>query len=240
MDRRKYLATLGSGAAIGISGCVFNDGSEDYPQECPVTQDLDVPSPDESDESSILSFVSEYEEEYMRVEIEERYEERNIINHADTSIRGYREESSGFVVETSTAWTVTTKEGVTIEAQPQEQIPDKINPINVDELPDDAELAVAIAQEAVTEGEVQQLREKDQNYDQLIAQLKSTQDDTGTYHVLVEETPVSLEITSHDEEIIDESIIASYYVDDVVARRTEEEEDTDATAGTVVECFNGD
>lgn len=238
MNRRQYIATIGSGITIGLSGCVSDESSEDSPQECPVTQDLNVSPPDEFDVDSTPFFVHEYEAEYMREEIEETYEERNIVNRPSTSVRGSREENPGFVVETSTTWSVITKEGVTIEAQPQDQIPDNINPVNVDELPNEAELAVDIALRAVTEREVQQLRDEDQNYDQLVSQLKSAQDSTGTYYVVAEDTPVSLEIEPHTEETIDESIIASYYVDDVVARRTEEENEINATDGRVVECFN--
>ncbi|THE66565.1 hypothetical protein D8Y22_00035 [Salinadaptatus halalkaliphilus] len=262
MNRRGCLALAGSGATIGLSGCVFDDSAADdttdnssvsatnetngradsdeadTPRECPVTQDLEVTPPAQVDENAVDSFLEEYESEYVLADIEASYDGWDIPAPPNTSVDDLEEEGTGLVAETQSIWSANTRKDVTISAEPREEVPDDVEPIDGDDLPDDAALAAETAAEAVDEDQLQRWRDRDQNYSLLTDPLESTRGEDDEYYVTVDETFVALEVTPNTGEIIDGNTIAWYYVDDVVARRTEEE-DVDPADATIVECFTG-
>ncbi|WP_133412203.1 hypothetical protein [Natrarchaeobaculum sulfurireducens] len=261
MKRRHYLAAVASGVSTGLAGCVFENRSFDetnntshtntnntnqtsnsheglvYPDECPVTQDLTVPIPSEFDEETAISFVSEYEEEYTTKSVNVQYKYWDITNEPSTSIEHTTVDNSALIVETQTIWSGSTDVDVEIRAEPRNQTPDSVDPINVEELSEEASPARNIAHDAVDEDRVKRWRDRTQIYNKLTEQIASGQSNTDEYYVTVEDTPVSLTITSHSTDIIDGNIIAWYYIDDVVIRRTEDE-DIYPNEGSIVECIS--
>ncbi|MFP8954044.1 hypothetical protein ACLI4Z_13915 [Natrialbaceae archaeon A-arb3/5] len=260
MKRRYYLAAVAGGVSTVLAGCVFENRSSDetsntnhsnnnntnqtansyegsvYPDECPATQDFTVPIPSEFDEETATSFVSEYEEKYTTKSVNVQYKYWDITNEPSTSIEHTTVDNSALIVETQTIWSGSTGIDVEIRAEPRNQTPDSVDPIDVEELPEEASPARNIAHDAVNEDSVKRWRDRTQIYNQLTEQLASDQNNADEYYVTVEGTPVSLSITSHSTDIIDGNIIAWYYIDDVVIRRTENA-DTNPNEGSIVECI---
>ncbi|WP_124192560.1 hypothetical protein [Natrarchaeobius oligotrophus] len=145
----------------------------------------------------------------------------------------------GFGIETETVWSATTRTDVSIVATPRDRVPDDVDPIGVDALPDEAELAERIAREAIADDRVRRRRDRRQNYDLLVESLESARGDADEYYLTVDDAPVALDITSDSVDITDAQESAWYYVDELVVRRTEDEEIAPED-GDVVECLIDD
>lgn len=254
MNRRSYLAIVSSGTVAGLAGCSGSDlslrgddadgndsaGSDSdttqLPADCPVSQGLGVSFPDRVEGDAVRAFIGEYEPAYVERQAEaERDTTKWTISALSTSVIDVEESSPGFVVETRTVWSERTKLDVTIVAEPQDGVPDGVEPVAADALPDEAELAANVARAAVSDGGEVDRRDEDQNYNLLTAPLESSRSDAGEYYVTVEDAPVSLDVTSGYETVVDANETAWYYVDDGVVRRTADE-GADPEDGELLEC----
>ncbi|MFP8951795.1 hypothetical protein ACLI4Z_02310 [Natrialbaceae archaeon A-arb3/5] len=268
MKRRKYIALLTATATTGLAGCALDENTSDnttstsdtdntdssterngrgdgpiaVPEECPVTQNLDVSLPDEFTESTIKSFVGEYEEAYKAQYVEEEYK-GELTSSPSTEIVEYREDNSEFLVKTETVWGGTIKEDVIIDANPHIEVPDDVDPIDVEELPEKSTLAIETAQESLHQEEEIRRRGSEQNYIVLTEPLKAAQSDSGEYYVTIESIPVSLDITYQEQFADDAAYLAWYYIDSAVVRRTEDGTirlndgaDINPENGPIVEC----
>lgn len=232
------MATTGT----ALAGCLGRLGlaGPELPDECPVSQDLDVEWPDELDRDAVASFVTSYENAYYR-EVVVEYEPETPLDRYELGVAvlgdvasagdGYRLEVSGNggIYRPNLAVTATAEEA-----------PDGVDPAPADQL--DGALAAAVeAAAADPEEEVERLvtdRDAVADHAETLedltdAELSGSGDSVDLY-VDADGTTVELSVSA-DGMHGDYTWRARYYVDRHVLRRTTEE-GVDPAEGDLLEC----
>lgn len=241
MRRRDLLAVLGTGTPL--TGCLgarnptvesAETATPSHPDECPVSQDVDVPLPDEITEDEVRSFVRDYEQAY----IYGRFitEELSVGEEPESTVQDLDTGDHGIAVHVHTVWSGTTVEGTVISATPNEEIPDGVSPIDVESLPDSAEPVANLAREAATENEEVRWEDSSEDHESIASELESAQVDDDGYCVTVAGDPILVRILPASEIITDGEERAWYFVDEVAVRRTSDR-DRDPVDGDLMECY---
>ncbi|MEF8807619.1 hypothetical protein [Natronomonas sp.] len=247
LDRRTLLAGLG---AVVIGGCTESslpDGlggndtetEPDLPEECPVTQDLDVEWPESFDAETAESFVEAYENVYYR-EVVVEYEPETRLDSYDLGVHSEGVQSAGDGYE------------VKVSGNGGIYRPDLLFDAHREDDPADAERVAAseigdewlrnLLETAATEGEAAaQVRhgpDVDRYIDLLDSHFESydpheSRGDSRTLYFSVDGTPVEVDVTASTLHG-DYWWSATYYVDEHVVYRAEEERPP--KDGELLEC----
>lgn len=240
MHRRTLLAALGT--CIPLSGCLgarnptvgaTETPTPSQPEECPVSQSVGVPLPDEITENEVRSFVRDYEQAY----IYEKFitEEMSVGVGPEPTVQDVAASNHGIVVHVHTVWSATTVTGTVIVADPKGEVPDDVDPVDIESLPDSAERVATLAREAATENKEARWEDSSQDHEEIVSELGAAHVDDG-YYVTVEGVPVLVRIVPASEIITDGEEFAWYHVDEGAVRRTDDR-DQNATDGDLMECY---
>lgn len=245
MNRRSLLVTSALGIASPLGGCTAAESDEanaavTRPEECPVTQGFDIPSPEEPTESEVQMFVREYERAYLS---ESRGS--SVPNSASPRVQDVEETNAGIIVRLQTTWSTRTLIGTGISAEPQETVPEETTAIAVESLPEELEQVADVAREAAATDERTYWSHEGKDRESILSVLDDeyeTERGDGyenpeRYYLTVDDNPVRIEITAASEGYNDGGVLAQYFVNEAVVRRTSSLS-RDPSEGELLECLS--
>ncbi|WP_276254948.1 hypothetical protein [Halomontanus rarus] len=267
MNRRQLLQSVGVGLGLVLAGCVTADGPNDAEDEngtagkdtgdavspspggCPTSHDLGVSPPDEITRATAEGFVERYEEAYVDEFVIS--DSTTTITGPSTTVTDRTEVESGFAIETSTVWGSSYYEGVTVLAEPVASIPDGIDPLERDSMPEIADFVAEAARKAAVEERDVTLTEDTirpnslgKNAHEHVTEALSTPHENSdheagaVYYVAGEDRTVRVTVFPASKVTDDaREYFGQYYIDDVVLKRTEGRR-SDPRDGHLIECFS--
>lgn len=260
MHRRPFLAGIGVGV-VSLTGCTSISDTErtgrgtnttstgedtDLPEDCEMSQGIDVEWPEHLDASAVESFVEAYEQAYYRDVVIEYTPESELDTY----------ELAGGVTDGPTdvgnGWELSYAGGggiyrpTLLLGATRTDPPDGADLVPVGEIDEDP--VTELLEEAAAVGEAtHHIEPPGETVDRHVELFASLSDDferlsgpgeDDTLYVDVDGTPVKLDVTATNRHG-DYDWRARYYVDEHVVRRATGE-DTDPRDGTLLECREDD
>ncbi len=243
MERFTRRETLIAAGVVAVAGCTgLASNGDDLPEDCPTTQDLGVDLPDDLNPETVESFVTTYEDTYVR-EVVQEYESESQLDSYEvvvSTLESPISEDDGYVVPvegTGAVYRPTLDLEATVSDPPAGADVVSLNKV------EDNQLRMVL-EEAAEQGEakhhVDRPGERVDEYVELLASLSPNIDkitsrgDSETAYFEVGETVVELKIHASNYHG-DVGWTARYFVGEHVvwrARGTDE----DPRNGELLEC----
>ncbi|PSP78439.1 hypothetical protein BRC81_07810 [Halobacteriales archaeon QS_1_68_20] len=243
MNRRDVLQAASAGVVVALAGCLGSGESgptAQQPDDCPVTQGLDVGWPEELTTETVESFVENYENAYYREKVVDFEQETRLDEYALSAnvASGPTESGAGYEVELSGGGGVY-RPNLHLAATVADA------PVDADvHSTDDLEtgLASLLRDAADSDEEVTQHVTRRDVVRRFVATVNELSDgepltgkgDAATLYFDVDGTTVELSVSASSFHG-DYWWSAWYYVDENVVRRTDDDS-VDPAEGELLEC----